>query len=148
MSGIPGSGKSYHSLKLVRESPTTTVVVSTDAIREEMGYTISGENWDNKREKRMWSILINRVIEFSDAYKTVIVDCTAVTNKRRKWMYDHFNKLFDNFELHIIDCPLNKAIEQDGLRERHVPHSAIARMSYIFEQPDDFVETHFKIIRI
>lgn len=129
MVGLPGSGKSTFT-----ESHKECVIVSTDAIREEL--LGSAECQENGR--MIFNVAFQRIGKALAEGKDVIFDATNVTRKARKSVFR-----FDAEHIAVYmstDCEECK--RRNAKRDRKVPNEVIDRMASRLTVPT--VEEGFK----
>lgn len=148
LSGIPAAGKSTYSCKLLKKDVENTAIISTDSIREEFGYKVQGNHFNDELEKLMWKTVIERAKIMSKLYKIIVIDSTAITNKRRMWYYNQLKNYYDNFELHILSRDVETCLKRNRKRERVVPDDAIQHMFDIFQEPNEEVLNKYTIVRV
>ena len=139
MSGIPGAGKTTYANKL-----KNAYVVSNDEIRFSLtnGVFLNQKDWNALPVDPIQEKLI---IEASKKYKTVVLDCTALTNKKRLDYYNKYKNYFNKFELVFMNTNLATCIYQNSLRDRVVPLSKIFEMYQQLEPINSIVKNIFKV---
>lgn len=138
MSGVAGSGKSTWVKAWVAEhSECSVYTISLDDLRSKLFGKYS--NLTHQQENEMWRQVIVEAIEASWSYDYLIIDSTALKNKRRMWYYNHLRHFWGQFELVIIDKPLEVCLTQNRKRERQVPNRVIEEMYNYQEQPNEEV---------
>ena len=90
MTGLSGSGKSTIAQKLAEENPNT-VIVSSDAIREEL----TGKVEDQTKNEEVFKIFHNRIRKNLENKKNVIAYATNITMKSRRAIMMKVNGLED-----------------------------------------------------
>lgn len=132
--GLPGSGKSTHAENYKKGWPNT-VVVSSDAIREEL----YGDANDQTNPKAVFAIMLERSIAALKEGNDVIYDATNVVAKTRKQTLSEIKKAVgaNNFvsNLVFIACSISECKLRQGSRDRKVPDAVIDRMARKFEAP-------------
>lgn len=79
MCGLSGSGKSTIATQIANENPNT-VIVSSDAIREEL----TGNYEDQEHNEEVFKIFHDRIRKNLENKKNVIADATNLTMKSRR----------------------------------------------------------------
>lgn len=79
MCGLSGSGKSTIATQIANENPNT-VIVSSDAIREEL----TGNYEDQQHNEEVFKIFHDRIRKNLENKKNVIADATNLTMKSRR----------------------------------------------------------------
>lgn len=147
MSGPAGSGKSTWAENKQLESQASGNlpyhIVSSDRIRfEKFGaYKISAQE-----EKQVIPAMMEEIRTYSAGGFSVIVDVAICKNKARKKWYNRLRQYYDEIDLVIIDVPIEKALEQNRKRDRHVPEDVIRQMYGFLEEPDEEMKRLFKNI--
>lgn len=77
--GLSGSGKSTIATQIANENPNT-VIVSSDAIREEL----TGNYEDQEHNEEVFKIFHDRIRKNLENKKNVIADATNLTMKSRR----------------------------------------------------------------
>jgi tRNA uridine 5-carbamoylmethylation protein Kti12 len=145
LSGVAGSGKSTWISKWKTEHKDDSIfVINLDDLRFQM----FGKYADltHQEEKTMWTKTINDAINASGLYNYLIIDSTALKNKRRMWYYNKLKNYWNTFNLIIINRPLETCLIQNRQRDRQVPNKVIEEMYNYKEEPNDEVKKVFKII--
>lgn len=140
MTGLSGSGKSTIAQKLAEENPNT-VIVSSDAIREEL----TGKVEDQTKNEEVFKIFHNRIRKNLENKKNVIAYATNITMKSRRAIMMKVNGL----DIEKICCLIPKPYEQckiDNKDRLHpVPDEVLDKQIMRFQVP--FYEENFdKII--
>lgn len=147
MSGPAGSGKSTWARKKAIESQTdggrVYHVISSDETRFEM----FGKYWlDPADEKKIVPAMMEKVKLAQLGGFNVIIDVAICKNKARKRWYNRLRQYCDEIDLVIIDVPVEKTLEQNRSRDRHVPEDVIRQMYGFLEEPDEEMKKLFKNI--
>ena len=115
MVGAPGSDKTTYAKTL------DGVRVSFDDIKEDLygDANINGNPNEVSAEfrKRIWNLIQKN--------KSVIIDYMGLTRKSRKHFIKTYGSYFDEIVAVHINTPVEKCIEQDSKRTRHVPIDVI-----------------------
>ena len=145
MSGVAGVGKSTWVKQWATEHSNRSVyIINLDDLRFEM----FGKYADltHQQEKEMWSRVIQDAIKASEIYEYLIIDSTALKNKRRIWYYNNLKNYWKRFELVILNGSLEKCLTQNRQREKQVPNGVIEDMYNYQEIPnDEVIKTFDKI---
>ncbi len=139
MSGIPGAGKTTYANNI-----KDACVISNDDIR----FSMTGGVFLNQKEWNalpIESIQEKFIIEASQKYHTVILDCTALTNKKRLEYYNKYKKYFNEFELIFMNTGLLTCIKQNLLRDKVVPLFKILEMYRQLEGINKEVKKVFQV---
>lgn len=147
LSGAPGSGKSTAAQKLLQDfsnSNESALILSSDDIRMEV--TGHYADFTKQGEKLVWDTLLSRAKNASQHFDHVIIDSTALTNKKRMFYWNNLHKSYDRFYLIIFDVPADQCVLNDQKRDRHVPEKDIRFMSSILQEPNEEVHSKFHII--
>lgn len=145
VSGIPGSGKTTLAKTLSRYPEySPALVISSDDIRFEL--TGSYNNFTKENEKAVWATLVQRAIDAVNTYNTVIIDSTALTNKKRMYYWHQLHKYFCHFDLIILKYPASLCVERDRQRDRHVPEEEIIKMASYLQEPNFEVRSRYEHI--
>ena len=136
LTAIPGSGKSTWARQYAEANPGTKIV-SSDALREELGTAIN----DFSHEKEVWDLFMRRIHEYGkEDGATVIADATMISNDLRR-MYAESTPEFDRHILVYFDIPYDVCRFQNKLRSPNgiVPDYAMEKMHSDFEEPSEEV---------
>ena len=145
LSGIAGSGKSTWAAEYVKTHPNTAIL-STDDTRYTLFNTFEPTEGSQKKVIRD---MMDKVAQYSAQNISVIIDTAVVVNKNRIKWYNRLRQYYKEIDLVIIDTPLEICLEQNKMRDRHVPEYVIKEMHAMKQEPDEFVKTLFtKIIKI
>jgi predicted kinase len=127
MVGCPGSGKSSAAAE-ISKNLGKTIVISSDEIRGE----IHGDESVQSNPGYVFYIFYNRVKEALRQGYSVVMDATNVKRKDRKHALASVDLAEDGIVPEkicvVIDTPLYLCLEQNEMRERHVPDDVIIRM--------------------
>jgi predicted kinase len=148
MSGVAGAGKSTWIKNFIICKPENSVfVVSLDDLRLKMFGKYS--NLTHQEEKQMWKEAIEEAKQASTSHSYIIIDSTALKNKRRMWYYENLKDYCKNFTLVILDRPLETCLTQNRQRERQVPNRVIEEMYNYKEEPnEEVIKSYNNILRI
>lgn len=130
MSGVAGSGKSTWANNYAKNN-INTLILSTDEIRQNLFHT---QYPNRESEKIIRKTICDRAREAASQNINVIIDSAVVKNKSIMRWYRQLNSYFKIKELVVIDTPLEKCLQQNRQRERHVPEDVIREM-YSFKEP-------------
>ncbi len=142
MSGIPGAGKTTYA-----NSIKDAYVVSNDIIRFRLtkGVFLSQKEWNNLPIDPIQEKLI---ISSSKRYSVVILDCTALTNKKRLEYYNKYKRYFDEFEIIYINTSLFTCIYRNSKRVRQVPIWQIIKLRLKWEPFNSEIKKLFKVYTV
>lgn len=139
--GLSGSGKSTIATQIANENPNT-VIVSSDAIREEL----TGNYEDQEHNEEVFKIFHDRIRKNLENKKNVIADATNLTIKSRRAIMMKVNGL----EVHKVCVVIPKPSEQCKIdnknREHPVPNEVLDKQIRRFQIP--FYEEKFDEIQI
>lgn len=137
MSGIPGAGKTTYA-----KNVAGACVISNDDIRFELtgGVFIRQKEWN---KLPIENIQEQRIIEASQQYDTVILDCTALTNEKRFDYYRKYSPYFDEFELVFMNTPFWVCVRRNYNRKKKVPFFQILKMKFQLEDIDNKIRLLF-----
>ncbi len=128
MVGIAGSGKSTIVAKLAKEYEA--VVCSSDAIRGEL----YGDESIQGDFQYVYKLMEERAKEALEAGRNVIYDATNVTAWRRRqilaWLPQGVEK-----ECVWVNVPIEKALQNNLKRDRHVPEWVVRQHAKQLEPP-------------
>lgn len=127
--GLPGSGKSYHALRLSKEYGAT--IYSSDAIREEL---FGNEN-SQEDNNLVFETLHDRIITCLKNGNSAIYDACNINYKRRMSFLQKINNINCEKIIYIIATPYKKCIENNSKRSRVVPVKVITDMCKNFHIP-------------
>jgi predicted kinase len=147
LSGVAGVGKSTWVENFIEKNKTSRILnINLDDLR----FSMFGKYADltHQEEKAMWTKVINDSIKASGSYDYLIIDSTALKNKRRMWYYNQLKNYWDNFELVILNKPLEVCLTQNRQRDRQVPNKVIMDMYNYKEEPNEEVKKVYKIVLI
>lgn len=131
MVGLPASGKSSYVKKLEKENPANTVVVSSEAIREE----ICGSVEDQSKNGEVFRIFHERIRRNLEKKKDVIADATNITMKSRRAILNRVNGLDVHKECYIMSKPFGYCLEDNKDREHPVPERVLYKQLFKFQIP-------------
>lgn len=130
MCGLSGSGKSTTATQIANEN-SNTVIVSSDAIREEL----TGNENDQSKNEDVFKIFHKRIREYLIKEINVIADATNLTMKSRRAIL--MNTL--GLKVNKICCVIVKRFEQckidNSNRLRVVPEGVIKKQLRSFQIP-------------
>ena len=126
--GLSGSGKSYWTNNTAEDEGM--VILSSDALRKEF----YGDERIQDNPSFIFEQMRIRTLQALKEAKNVAYDATNLSSKRRKALLRQLPK--DVYKIcHCIITPLEKCIENDSKRERHVSERVIMRQLEQFEVP-------------
>ena len=126
--GLSGSGKSYWANDYAEDADT--IVLSSDALRKEY----YGDEKIQDNPAFIFEQMRIRTLQALKDGKDVVYDATNLSSKRRKALLEQLPK--DIYKAcYCVITPLEKCIENDSKRERHVSERVIMRQLEQFEVP-------------
>lgn len=131
--GLPGSGKTTYSLKMLEEHDNI-VHLSSDAIRKEL----YGDESIQGKPHEVFELMNKRAKEYLRMGVNVIYDSTGVNSKKRIAFLQSLNKIDCVKECVIIATPYKVCLEQNSKRERKVPEEVIKNMYCSWDTPAKF----------
>jgi predicted kinase len=144
LSGVAGAGKSTWANKWVLEhKDCTALIISLDDLRFKMFGKYS--DLSHQQEKAMWNEVILCAMGAAVCYDYLIIDSTALKNKRRMWYYNKLKDYWKEFNLVILNRPLELCLTQNRKRDRQVPNKVIEEMYNYKDEPNDEVKKAFHI---
>ena len=141
MCGLSGSGKSTIATQIANENPST-VIVSSDAIREEL----TGNYEDQEHNEKVFKIFHDRIRKNLENKKNVIADATNLTMKSRRAIMMKVNGLNVRKVCVIIPKPFEQCKEDNLHREHPVPEFVLDKQIRKFQIP--FMEEDYAEIKI
>lgn len=126
--GLSGSGKSYWTNDVVEDEGM--VILSSDALRKEF----YGDERIQDNPAFIFEQMRIRTLQALKEGKNVVYDATNLSSKRRKALLGQLPKNVYK-TCHCIITPLEKCVENDSKRERHVSERVIMRQLEQFEVP-------------
>lgn len=142
--GLSGSGKSTIARQIANENPNT-VIVSSDAIREEL--TGNYENQEHNEE--VFKVFHDRIRKNLENKKNVIADATNITMKSRRAILMKVNGLDIHKVCVIIPKHILICAEDNKNREHPVPSNVLEQQIRRFQIPfykegfDKIIIKHF-----
>lgn len=130
--GLPGSGKSYYTRKLMKK--TGASVHSSDDIRKEL----YGDERIQGDGNAVFNILHSRVKEDLREGKSTIYDACNISYKRRMAFLQELNNIPCKKVCIFVATPFEKCLENNAKREQYVPVEAIKNMLKHFDTPSYF----------
>lgn len=141
MCGLSGSGKSTVATQIT-ENNENTMIVSSDAIREEL----TGNYEDQEHNEEVFKIFHDRIRKNLENKKNVVADATNLTMKSRRAILMKVNGLDINKTCLIIPKPFEQC-KTDNLNRKHpVPDDVLDKQIRRFQIP--FYEEGFDGITI
>lgn len=139
--GLSGSGKSTIATQIANENPNT-VIVSSDAIREEL----TGNYEDQEHNEEVFKIFHDRIRKNLENKKNVIADATNLTMKSRRAIMMKVNGLNIRKVCVIIPKPFKQCKKDNLHREHPVPDFVLDKQIRKYQIP--FYEEGFDEIII
>ena len=139
--GLSGSGKSTIATQVANENPST-VIVSSDAIREEL----TGNYEDQEHNEEVFKIFHDRIRKNLENKMNVIADATNLTMKSRRAIMMKINGLNVRKVCVIIPKPFEQCKKDNLHREHPVPDFVLDKQIRKFQIP--FKEEGFNEIII
>lgn len=131
MVGISGAGKSTHVEKL-RQSNPSALIISPDSIREEL----TGDASDQSKNYQVFKIAHARLdTAMRNQIPMIIWDATCYNRKNRKEPIAIAKQHGYEVEVFFKKVPLETALKQNQMRQRHVPEDVIKRQFDGLEEP-------------
>jgi predicted kinase len=130
MSGPAGSGKSTWAQNYAKEN-FNVLILSTDELRQLLFHT---QYPNRKSENIIRKTIIEKSIEAASHNVNVILDSAVVKNKNIMKWWRKLSQYFNETELVVINTPLEICLQQNQMRDRHVPEDVIREM-YSFKEP-------------
>lgn len=130
MTGLSGSGKSTIAQKLAEENPNT-VIVSSDAIREEL----TGKVEDQTKNEEVFKIFHNRIRKNLENKKNVIAYATNITMKSRRAIMTKVNGLDVEKICYLIPKPYEQCKVDNKNRLHPVPDEVLDKQIMRFQVP-------------
>lgn len=130
MTGLSGSGKSTIAQKLAEENPNT-VIVSSDAIREEL----TGKVEDQTENEEVFKIFHNRIRKNLENKKNVIADATNITMKSRRAIMTKVNGLDVEKICYLIPKPYEQCKVDNKNRLHPVSDEVLDKQIMRFQVP-------------
>lgn len=139
--GLSGSGKSTVATEISNENPNT-VIVSSDAIREEL----TGDYEDQEHNEEVFKVFHDRIRKNLEQKKNVIADATNLTMKSRRAIMMKVNGL-DIYKVCVIIPKSFAQCKVDNQNRKHpVPNEVLDKQIRRFQIP--FYEEEFNEIQI
>jgi predicted kinase len=142
--GLPGSGKSHYANEYIK-TDSGTVIISSDAIREEL----YGDANNQSNPVKVFSIMEERTIAALSAGEDVVYDATNIHSRSRHTLVNRLKHKFPDLYCVcvIVLCSIKDCKRRQGLRDRKVPEEVIERMAREFQVPYfhegwDFIALH------
>lgn len=133
MVGLSGSGKSTSANEFVKYSPQfgEMVIVSSDAIREELTGTVN----DQSRNNEVFQIFHKRIREYLLEGKNVIADAANLTMKSRRAILNNVSDLTIKKACYIIPKPFHLCMAHNDQRAHRVPNNVLELQVKRFQIP-------------
>lgn len=134
--GVAGSGKSTLAAKIFQsiDSSNKTVLLSSDAIREEL----YGDASVQDNPQKVFNIMNRYMMEHLGVGYNVIYDATNLTAKRRTALVNQIRHRFGNdvyCSCEVVAALEEECVERQSMRARKVPADVIHRQICQFEMP-------------
>ena len=142
--GLSGSGKSTIAAQIANENPNT-VIVSSDAIREEL----TGNYEDQEHNEEVFKIFHDRIRKNLENKKNVVADATNITMKSRRAILMKVNGLDIRKVCVIIPKHILLCAKDNQNRKHPVPNNVLEQQIRRFQIPfynegfDEIVIKHF-----
>lgn len=130
MCGLSGSGKSTIATEIANENPNT-VIVSSDAIREEL----TGNYGDQEHNDEVFKIFHDRIRKNLEQKKNVIADATNLTMKSRRAIMNNVRGLDIHKKCVIIPKHILLCAKDNKNREHPVPDDVLDKQIRRFQIP-------------
>lgn len=134
--GLSGAGKSTIAKEIV-ETEENTIIVSSDAIREEL----TGKVEDQSKNEEVFKIFHNRIRKGLENKHNVIADATNITMKARRAIMMKINGMDVCKIAYVIPKPFERCKKDNLLREHPVPEWVLDKQIRKFQVP--FAEEGF-----
>lgn len=128
--GIAGAGKSTYA-KYIAEQDDKTIIVSSDAIQEELFGDASCQN----EPAKVFDLMYKRTAVALTAGFNVVYDATNIKAVRRAELLSKFDNLAIQKVCIYFNVSLKKAYMQNMTRDRHVPRRVIYSQYKSIEVP-------------
>lgn len=129
MVGLSGSGKS--TITRTELADENTVIVSSDAIREEL----CGAVEDQSKNGEVFQLFYNRIRRVLENKHNVIADATNITMKSRRAIMATVHGLDVFKRCYIVPKPFNQCLEDNKDREHPVPDEVLHKQRMRFQVP-------------
>ena len=130
MIGLSGSGKSSIAKGIVQNNPGT-IIVSSDAIREEL----TGKVEDQSKNEEVFKIFHKRIREGLENKYNVIADATNITMKSRRAILLNVRGLDVHKIAYFVPKPFNQCKKDNLHREHPVPEEVLDKQIRKFQIP-------------
>lgn len=130
MVGLSGSGKSTIAKQLT-DVEKNTIIVSSDAIREEL----TGKVEDQSKNEEVFKIFHKRIREGLENKYNVIADATNITIKSRRAILLNVRGLDVHKIAYVIPKPYEQCKKDNLHREHPVPEEVLERQIRKFQIP-------------
>lgn len=136
MVGLSGAGKST-AAKEIAETEENTIIVSSDAIREEL----TGKVEDQSKNEEVFKVFHKRIREALENNTNVIADATNITMRSRRAIIENVKGIECRKIAYLIPKPFDQC-KIDNLNRQHpVPEEVLDRQIRKFQIP--FMEENF-----
>ena len=127
--GLPASGKSTEAKKLSKLYEA--VIISSDELRIELFNDVNFQKDNNK----VFSELNKRVKSNLKQGRSVIIDSTNISYKRRKAFLQELTNFFCEKICVVMATPYEECLRRNVERERQVPEHVLKKMYMNFSMP-------------
>ena len=122
MIGLVASGKSTYAKKLsIKEN---AIILSSDQLRLELFNNVN----DIEHNNIIFETIHKKAKEYLKNGENVIIDSTNLSYKKRKTFLDELKKINCIKECYLIATPYELCLQQNQLRDKHVPEYVIKKM--------------------
>ena len=133
MSAVPGAGKSTWAKRYKNEHPNT-IIISSDEIR----FELTGSYQDFSKQKEVWHLFEDRLIQYGNSNKdiTVILDAVIDLNVLRE-KYARLGSSYDKKTLVVIYKPFEMVqnTNKERAEDKWVPDDVLNMLYHKFEMP-------------
>lgn len=146
MAGPSGSGKSWYAEVVWKNIEPYNIVISTDAIREQL----FGDASCQDKPQKVFGLAYKLITKYLKEGYNVLFDATNLRARNRMRVLKMVKELgvVDWFELVIIKTDLETCIAAQERRDRKVPIEVIERQFKTFEMPSSLEESKWDFVHI
>lgn len=130
--GLPASGKSTYAEQKRREDPVSTVIYSSDKMREEL---FKDQPYNPEDNQVVFNTLHSRITQDLKLGKTCIYDATNMSSKRRKAFLTQIKHIPCKRECVVLVEDINTCKDRDLNRKNSVGPEVIEKFWKRFEFP-------------